>query len=62
MAEVSLNLRPLSNKYDMKLYNTPVTLKMVKKFITKLDFSKVSRYDFIPVGFLRTFNLNLHTN
>ena len=40
-------------RISMKLYNFPVTPKLVKKVITNLDFSKTFGLDLIPVVFLK---------
>ena len=47
------------SKTNLKLHNTPVIPKLVKKFITNHDSSKVSGPDCIPVVVLENFEPKL---
>ena len=48
-----MSLRTLLSRAIMKLHNIPVTLKLFEKLLTKLDSSKVSGLDCIPVVVLK---------
>ena len=48
-----ISLPVFPSRTNLKLHNTSVTLKMVKKVITNLDSSKVSGPDCIPVVILK---------
>ena len=48
-----ITLPTFSSKNNLKLHNISLFLKMVKKFVTNLDSSKVSSSDCIPVGVLK---------
>ena len=50
------------SRTNLKLHNTSVTPKMVKKVITNLDLSKASGPDIIPVVILRNCRPELNTS
>ena len=54
-----ISLPAFSSKTNLKLHNIYVTLKMVKKVIMNLDFSKVSGLDCIPLVVLKSHELEL---
>ena len=49
----SISSSVFPSRTNLKLHNTSATPKMVKKVITKLDSSKASGPDFIPVVVLK---------
>ena len=51
--ELVIYLPVLSSRTNLKLHNISVTLTMVKKVITNLDFSKASDPDCVPVVVLK---------
>ena len=54
-------LRTQILKINLKLRNISIIPKMVKKVITNLDLSKLSRCDCIPVVVVKNLSLNFHT-
>ena len=51
--EPNITLLAFPSKTNLKMYNIPVTPKLVKKELTNLDSSKVSRHDSITLVVLR---------
>ena len=51
--ELVISLPVLSSRTNLKLHNISVTLTMVKKVITNLDFSKASDPHCVPVVVLK---------
>ena len=48
-----ISLPVFLSRFNLKLHNISITLKMVKKVITNIDLSKVSDPDYIPVVVLK---------
>ena len=57
--DLGISLPAFPSITNLKLQNICVTLKMVKKVITKLDSSKASGLDCIPVVVLKNCELKL---
>ena len=51
--QLVISLPVLSSRTNLKLHSISVTLTMVKKVITNLDFSKASDPDCVPVVVLK---------